>query len=255
MFGCHSLSPVSTRIIQHTPGNESLICLGGKRGSTQEASIISPQSFWGTNHLKLKVVLSGRCQVSPNNRLHSLSDLYYRGDSQAATEWMWHSRCLCHQSALLPPLTCTAILASGIFFFFFSFKALPSKVPLKAKIIFIQARKPNFTANQQTYNHSSKQQRIIVRFDFSLLLWGPVQVVWPVIPTDHQLKIKVCEFSQAAVGLSESEEVRKSLQAKELWSVMSLFASVQASPSRCIITKMWVRVGRNRHTLMWGGHW
>lgn len=60
------------------------------------------------------------------------------------------------------------------------------------------------------------------------------------IPTDHQLKIKVCEFSQAAlvVGLSESEEVRKSLQAKELWSVMSLFASVQASPSRCIITKM-----------------
>lgn len=130
------------------------------------------------------------------------------------------------------------------FFFFLVSKRCQAKCPWKPK--------SNFEANQLTHHHLSKQQRIIVSFGFSFLLRGPVQVVWPELAQNNS--VQLCSGCME-VGLSQTEEVRKSLQAEELWSVMSLFASVQASLSCCIITKMWVWVGWNKHTLMWGGHW
>lgn len=153
VFGCHSLLPVSTRLIQDTPGNESLICLGGKRGSNQEASIISPQSFWGTNHLNLKVALSARCHVSLNNRTDSQ---IYITEVQPLDDydiWSWWCHCLALVLQSYVPLTCVAMSASG-------FRVLQRghpKFPPKGKVI--QARNQNHNANPTTVIQGTRNNR------------------------------------------------------------------------------------------------
>lgn len=86
---------------------------------------------------------------------------------------------------LLPPLTCTAILASGVCFL--QFQSGAKQRGLESQNHLHPGTKTKLL--MQKHHYLSKQQRRIVSFGFSFSRWGSVPVVWPVTPTNYSIQL------------------------------------------------------------------